>query len=70
MEDAHITDVVELVDQPDNYGQLFGVFDGHSGKEIAEYARDNFKKFFEKQETFKRGDFKQALHDCFIELDA
>ena len=41
MEDTHIC---QSVDIKDSYGQLFGVFDGHGGKEVAEYARDNFRK--------------------------
>jgi serine/threonine protein phosphatase PrpC len=33
----------------DNYkSMLFGVFDGHGGKEVAEFARENFKNNFSK----------------------
>lgn len=48
---------------------LFGVFDGHGGREVAEYARENFKKKFMKQKTFKDGNYKQALIDAFLSLD-
>jgi len=48
---------------------LFGVFDGHGGREVAEYARENFKKKFMKQKTFKDGNYKQALTDAFLSLD-
>lgn len=30
----------------DDFGMLFGVFDGHGGAEVAQYAKDNFKKVF------------------------
>lgn len=50
MEDTHICQPVEI---PGGYGQLFGVFDGHGGKEVAEYVRDNFRKVFIANENFK-----------------
>lgn len=42
MEDAHICSQIDL-----GYGQmgmLFGVFDGHGGKEVAEFAGKNFER--------------------------
>ena len=66
MEDAHITQAVDI---PDSYGQLFGVFDGHGGKEVADYARENFKKEFIKNGNFKAGDYKKALYETFMSLD-
>jgi protein phosphatase 1L len=40
MEDAHLAACFKLEGQ-DNPVQLFGVFDGHGGKEAAEYVRDH-----------------------------
>ena len=66
MEDTHIC---QSVDIKDSYGHLFGVFDGHGGKEVAEYARDNFRKEFIKNGNFKAGDYKKALEETFMSLD-
>ena len=45
MEDTHICQEVNVAD---GYGMLFGVFDGHGGSEVAEYAQKHFKSEFEK----------------------
>lgn len=66
MEDSHICQSVEI---EGSYGNLFGVFDGHGGKEVAEYARENFKKEFIKNEKFKQGDYKLALEETFMKID-
>lgn len=42
MEDAHICESIDLPNK--TQGSLFGVFDGHGGKEVAIYAKDNFAK--------------------------
>ena len=68
MEDTHICQAVDMPKKEDN-GMLFGVFDGHGGKEVAEYAKDNFKKKFIKSKTFREGNFQQALIDTMLELD-
>ena len=66
MEDTHIC---QSVDIKDSYGHLFGVFDGHGGKEVADYCRDNFRKEFIKNGNFKAGDYKKALEETFMSLD-
>ena len=44
MEDAHICDEVILQDK--YKAMLFGVFDGHGGKEVADYAKQHFRNKF------------------------
>ena len=51
MEDAHIAKTVDL---PGNKkGTLFCVFDGHGGKEVAQFAQDHFTKTLTSQAEFK-----------------
>ena len=38
MEDTHICQLVNMPNS-DDYGMLFGVFDGHGGQEVAEFAK-------------------------------
>ena len=45
MEDAHICHEFDLPDK--QMGMVFGVFDGHGGKEVAEFAKENFKRILE-----------------------
>ena len=58
MEDTHIC---EAVDIEGSYGMLFGVFDGHGGRETAEYAKKYFTQRFVANAKFKEGDYENAL---------
>ena len=48
---------------------VFGVYDGHGGKEVAEYAKDHFIRIFKSSESFQRSDFEKTLVDTFMNLD-
>ena len=59
MEDAHISQEIKLA-SGENAG-LFCVFDGHGGKEVAEFAKEKFVEILMKSEEFKQGRFEDAL---------
>jgi serine/threonine protein phosphatase PrpC len=65
MEDAHITqlDVVE------GEISLFAVFDGHGGCEVAMFVEHHMVEELKKNESFKKGNYKQALTDIFLLID-
>lgn len=78
MEDAHAAvldlqaedlDKVFQAATPDKRLSFFGVYDGHGGDRVALYAGENVHKILAKQETFKKGDYEQALKDGFLATD-
>lgn len=64
MEDAHIA---KFNIAPDT--SIFGVFDGHGGKEVAKYCERHFINELLASDTFKKGSYGQALHDTFLRMD-
>lgn len=52
MEDAHMS-YLDFV--PDT--SLFGIFDGHGGKEVAEYAAAHFLNLLKENTNFKEKKF-------------
>jgi protein phosphatase 1G len=68
MEDTHIADKITLPDD-DGDAMLFGVFDGHGGQEVAQFAKDKFTKNFIAQVEFKKKNYKDALIQCFHDVD-
>ena len=68
MEDAHICEEITL---PNNEKvSVYGVFDGHGGKEVAEFAEKNFTKMLQANAKFKSLNFEEALEETFMNLDA
>ena len=49
---------------------LFGVFDGHGGKEVAEFCKREITRSLLSQEKYTAKDYEGALTDCFNNLDA
>ncbi|RKF74840.1 Protein phosphatase 2C-like protein 2 [Golovinomyces cichoracearum] len=79
MEDAH-TIVLDLqvttengeenkVIDLDSRLSLFGVYDGHGGDKVAQFAGENIHRIITCQESFKKGDNEQALKDGFLATD-
>ncbi|KAL2890170.1 protein phosphatase 2C [Ceratocystis lukuohia] len=74
MEDAHINvlDLLAATKQTSTVeGQmsLFGVFDGHGGDRVAQFSGKHIHEILVKQDSFKEGNFKKALEDCFLATD-
>jgi protein phosphatase 1G len=73
MEDAHITilDVMEGAEEMphDKNISVFGVFDGHGGKEVAKYAAKYFKPILLSTPEFQNGEFDKALTATFLGID-
>jgi protein phosphatase 1G len=66
MEDSHISDL----DQG-NAAKIhcFGVFDGHGGKEVAQYVRVHFTEELVNNASYKSGNLKKALVETFLKMD-
>ena len=48
---------------------LFGVFDGHGGKEVSQFAKKELKNTLIGMESFQNGDFKKSLEETFLKMD-
>jgi protein phosphatase 2C family protein 2/3 len=48
---------------------FFGVYDGHGGDRVAQFAGEYIHQIIAKQEAFKKGDIEQALKDGFLATD-
>jgi protein phosphatase 2C family protein 2/3 len=75
MEDAHCTVLDLLTPKGDDTKthpsrlSFFGVFDGHGGDKVAQFAGKHITDILVKQDTFKNGNYEQALKDCFLATD-
>lgn len=49
---------------------FFAVYDGHGGSEVAEYCSLKLPDFLKNLESYKSGDYEQALKDAFIGFDS
>ena len=78
MEDAHaaVLDLQNTEDgknlqpaPPEKRLAFFGVYDGHGGEKVAQFAGENIHKIVAKQEAFSKADMEQALKDGFLATD-
>jgi len=65
MEDAHISQP-RLTEST----SLFAVFDGHGGPEVAKFCAKVFPSELLKNEKFTAGNYKTALEETFLKMDA
>jgi serine/threonine protein phosphatase PrpC len=65
MEDSHIADL----SVGGQNVHVFGVFDGHGGKEVAQWIKKKFTTELQKQKTFQTGNYQKALFDNFLRMD-
>lgn len=75
MEDAH-TAVLDLLasapSEAKNHSSrlsFFGVFDGHGGDKVALFTGEHIHNIISRQDTFKTGNYEQALKDGFLATD-
>jgi protein phosphatase 1G len=65
MEDSHIADL----DVGQSKTNIFGVFDGHGGKEVAVYVKKHFTEYLLNNQSFQANDIKKALVENFLKMD-
>jgi serine/threonine protein phosphatase PrpC len=66
MEDSHISDLSVGTSKGTN---VFGVFDGHGGKEVAVYVKKHFTEELVNNAAYKKGEMKKALIENFLKMD-
>lgn len=66
MEDSH-THILSLPDDPGT--AFFGVYDGHGGAKIAQYAGKHLHKYIIKRSEYKEGKIEDALRQGFLDVD-
>ncbi len=66
MEDSHISD---LSCGNNNKFHVFGVFDGHGGKEVAQFVKNHFTKELINNSSYKSGNISKALSENFLRMD-
>lgn len=48
---------------------LFGVFDGHGGREVAQYCKKHYLDILLENEEFKSENFKEGMRQSFLRVD-
>jgi protein phosphatase 1G len=66
MEDSHIADL----SVGGTNCHVFGVFDGHGGKEVAVWVKKKFSEELAKNKNFKSGNYQKALFENFLRMDS
>ena len=53
----------------ENNLHLFGVFDGHGGREVAQFTKNHYGELLRSNENFKSKKYDAALVDSFLQID-
>ena len=53
----------------ENFLNVFGIFDGHGGREVPKYLSAHFVEYLQKSANFQNGKFKDALNETFFKID-
>jgi protein phosphatase 1G len=65
MEDSHISEL----SAGNGKASIFGVFDGHGGKEVAVYVKRHYVDELTNLSSFKQGNIKNAAIESFLRID-
>ena len=64
MEDSHLHQL-----NNNNQYDIFGVFDGHGGKEVSQFVKNHFIKEFMNNQNTKYENISNALIETFLKMD-
>lgn len=67
MEDSHI---IALNQGPKHNTHIFGVFDGHGGREVAVFVQNHFVKEFLSNQSYLKGDVREGIKETFLKMDS
>lgn len=68
MEDAHIV-ALDVDDEKKGNMALFGVFDGHGGKEVAKFCAVHMARVLKGTDGYKQGNLSEALRQAYLGMD-
>ena len=66
MEDKFL---IKLNIGPKKSTHIFGIFDGHGGREVSKFISEHFVEEFLKNENYEKGDINTCLKETFLNLD-
>ena len=68
MEDAHVVNL-DVDDAKKGQVALFGVFDGHGGKEVAKFCAAHIAEALKDTDGYKQGNYSEALRQTYLNMD-
>lgn len=68
MEDAHVV-ALDVDDEKKGNMALFGVFDGHGGKEVAKFCAIHMTRVLKGTDGYKQGNLSEALRQAYLGMD-